>query len=236
MNVVVWNENIHEQRDPRVTELYPGGIHGYIASFLTDEDMSVRTATLDMPECGLTQELLDETDVLVWWGHIGHAKVPDEIVARVYKRVLEGMGLVVLHSGHASKIFEKLMGTPCHLKWRDNARERIWTIKPNHPIAQGIPESFSLPCEEMYGEPFGIPEPQEVVFMGWFNGGEVFRSGCTFVRNNGKIFYFQPGHETNPSYQNQYVQQIIRNGIRWCCPLNRKIGFGCPNTAPVEPC
>jgi len=199
MNVVVWNENIHEQRDPRVTDLYPGGIHGYIASFLTDPDIVVRTATLDMPQCGLTEEVLEETDVLVWWGHIGHAKVPDEIVERVHKRVLEGMGLVVLHSGHFSKIFKTLMGTSCNLKWRDDARERVWTIKPNHPIAQGIPESFSLPCEEMYGEPFGIPEPQEVVFMGWFDGGEVFRSGCTWIRGNGKVFYFQPGHETKCS-------------------------------------
>jgi len=236
MNVVVWNENIHEQRDPRVTDLYPGGIHGYIASFLTDPDIVVRTATLDMPQCGLTEEVLEETDVLVWWGHIGHAKVPDEIVERVHKRVLEGMGLVVLHSGHFSKIFKTLMGTSCNLKWRDDARERVWTIKPNHPIAQGIPESFSLPCEEMYGEPFGIPEPQEVVFMGWFDGGEVFRSGCTWIRGNGKVFYFQPGHETNPSYRNPYVQKIIRNAVRWCCPLNRKLPQICPNTAPVEPC
>jgi len=234
MNVVVWNENIHEQRDPRVTDLYPGGIHGYIASFLTDPDIVVRTATLDMPQCGLTEEVLEETDVLVWWGHIGHAKVPDEIVERVHKRVLEGMGLVVLHSGHFSKIFKTLMGTSCNLKWRDDARERVWTIKPNHPIAQGIPESFSLPCEEMYGEPFGIPEPQEVVFMGWFDGGEVFRSGCTWSR--GPAGNRRLCHETNPSYRNPYVQKIIRNAVRWCCPLNRKLPQICPNTAPVEPC
>lgn len=236
MNVIVWNENFHEQRDSRVTDLYPGGIHGYIASFLNDGHMNIRTATQDMPECGLNQEVLEETDVLVWWGHMLHDKVPDEIVERVQKRVLEGMGLVVLHSGHFSKIFRRLMGTPCNLKWRDDARERVWTIKPNHPIAQGIPESFSLHCEEMYGEPFGIPEPQEVVFMGWFDGGEVFRSGCTWIRGNGKVFYFQPGHETNPSYQNQYVQQIIRNAVRWCCPIHRKLEQICPNTAPVEPC
>ena len=236
MNVVVWNENYHEKTDPRVTELYPGGIHSYVASFLEDADVHVSTATLDMPECGLTQELLDETDVLIWWGHMRHHLVPDEVVERVHKRVLEGMGLVVLHSGHHSKIFKRLMGTSCNLKWRDGARERVWTVKPNHPIAEGIPESFSLPCEEMYGEPFGIPEPQEVVFLGWFNGGEVFRSGCTWVRDNGRIFYFQPGHETNTAFQNEYVRRIIRNAVKWCCPIQRKIELTCPQAEPLEQC
>lgn len=234
MNVVVWSENIHEKKNPKVTEIYPGGIHGYVASVLESEEVHVQVATLDMPECGLTQELLDETDVLVWWGHVGHNLVPDEIVDRVHTRVLEGMGLMVLHSGHHSKIFKRLMGTSCNLKWRDSARERIWTVNPNHPIAAGVPETFQLECEEMYGEPFGIPEPQEVVFIGWFNGGEVFRSGCTWVRGNGRVFYFQPGHETNASLKNEHVQQILRNGAKWCCPLNRKIQLTCPRTEPVE--
>lgn len=234
MNVVVWNENHHEKLDPRVLETYPGGIHGYVASFLESDDVHVRTATLDMEECGLTQEILEETDVLIWWGHMAHDRVPDEIVERVHKRVLEGMGFIALHSGHHSKIFRRLMGTTCNLKWRDGARERIWNIKPNHPIAAGVPETFSLPQEEMYGEPFGIPEPQEVLFLGWFNGGEVFRSGCTWVRDNGRIFYFQPGHETNPSLKNEYVQRIIRNAVKWCCPTNRKIELTCPHAEPVE--
>ena len=236
MKVTVWNENIHEKELPIVTEMYPGGIHGYVASFLETYDVQVRTATLDMPECGLTQQVLDETDVLVWWGHKGHKLVPDEIVDRVQQRVLEGMGLVVLHSGHHSKIFKRLMGTSCNLKWRDNARERIWTVQPNHPIAAGVPETFCLECEEMYGEPFGIPEPQEVVFMGWFNGGEVFRSGCTWVRGYGRIFYFQPGHETNASLRNEHVQRIIRNGVRWCCPVRRKIELVCPKFEALEQC
>lgn len=236
MNVVVWNENQQEKADPRITALYPGGIHAYVAAFLECEDIHVRTATLDMDECGLTQEILDETDVLIWWGHACHHLVPDEVVDRIHMRVLEGMGFIALHSAHFSKIFRRLMGTACSLKWRDNARERIWTVKPNHPIAQGIPETFSLECEEMYGEPFGIPEPQEVVFMGWFNGGEVFRSGCTWIRDNGRVFYFQPGHETNPSLQNEHVQRIIRNAVRWCCPINRKIELCCPHTEPLEQC
>lgn len=235
MKVTVWNENKHEKVDPIVTENYPGGLHEYIASFLKAEDVEVRTATLDMPECGLTQEVLDDTDVLVWWGHMAHGEVPDAIVDRVQTRVLEGMGLVVLHSGHHSKIFKRMMGTSCNLKWRDHARERLWTVQPNHPIAEGVPETFALECEEMYGEPFGIPEPQEVIFMGWFNGGEVFRSGCTWVRGNGRIFYFQPGHETNRSYQNEHVQRVIKNGVKWCCPIQRKIPLVCPHVLPLEP-
>lgn len=236
MKVVVWNENIHEKREAIVLENYPGGIHGYLASFLQDEDIEVKTATLDDPECGLTEEVLADTDVLLWWGHCGHGLVPDEVVDRVQQAVLSGMGLIVLHSGHHSKVFKRMMGTTCNLKWRDGARERIWTVKPNHPIAAGVPETFALDVEEMYGEPFDIADPQEVIFMGWFNGGEVFRSGCTWVRGNGKIFYFQPGHETNPSYRNEHVQRIIKNAVKWVCPAQKNIPLVCPHAQPLEGC
>lgn len=234
MKVTVWNENQHEKSEPRVTELYPGGLHEYIANFLRDDDVEVRTATLDDENCGLDDDVLDDTDVLIWWGHMAHNKVPDEVVDRVQQHILGGMGLIVLHSGHFSKIFRRMLGTTCSLKWRDGARERIWTIKPNHPIAEGIPDTFALDCEEMYGEAFDIPEPQEVVFMGWFNGGEVFRSGCTFVRGNGKIFYFQPGHETNPSFQNEYIQRIIKNAVKWACPVKKNIEITCPEFKALE--
>ena len=236
MKVVVWNENAHEKEDPRITEIYPGGLHGYIASFLKSDDVEVSTATLDDTDCGLTDEVLKETDVLIWWGHAVHDKVPDEVVERVHRYIMSGMGLIVLHSGHHSKIFKKINGTTCNLKWRDGARERIWTIKPNHPIAAGIPETFALDCEEMYGEPFDIAEPMETIFMGWFNGGELFRSGCTWVRGNGKIFYFQPGHETNKSFQNENVQKIIKNAVRWACPIKKNLPLECPQAEPVENC
>ena len=234
MKVTVWNENQHEKKDPRVLEYYPGGLHGYIANFLKCDDIEVRTATLDDEECGLTDEVLADTDVLVWWGHRAHDQVPDEVVDRVQKYVLSGMGLVVLHSGHHSKIFRRLMGTTCNLKWRDNTHERIWTIKPNHPIAEGVDETFVLDPEEMYGESFDIPNPEEIIFMGWFDGGEVFRSGCTWTRGHGKIFYFQPGHETNKSFQNANVQRIIKNAVKWACPIKKNIPLVCPNFAPLE--
>lgn len=234
MKVLVWNENIHEKEMPEILNLYPSGLHEYIASILRDETTVVSTATLDDPECGLTDEVLKETDVLIWWGHAGHDRVPDEIAERVHQYIMRGTGFIALHSAHHSKVFKKLMGTTCNLKWRDGTRERIWTIKPNHPIAQGVDETFVLDPEEMYGEPFDIPEPTETIFMGWFNGGEVFRSGCTWIRGNGKIFYFQPGHETNASLTEKNVQQILKNAVRWACPISKNLELDCPLFAPLE--
>ncbi len=217
MKVTVWNEYRHEQESDIVRNIYPEGIHQQIASFI--EDAEVTTATLDEPEHGLTEDVLNATDVLIWWGHKAHDEVDDAIVDRVQKRVLEGMGLVVLHSGHFSKIFKRLMGTGCDLKWREaDDKERIWTVMPGHPIAEGLPEFFELPKEEMYGEHFDIPAPEELVFISWFEGGEVFRSGATFKRGNGKIFYFRPGHETYPTYYDSNVQRVINNAVRWAKP------------------
>lgn len=215
-NVTIWNEFRHEKTDKEVQEMYPNGIHGQLAAFL-GEDFQVKTATLDEPEHGLTQDVLDNTDVLVWWGHIAHEEVKDEIVERVYQKVLQGMGLIVLHSGHLSKIFQKLMGTSCDLKWRENEEHcRMWNVNPGHPIMNGIGEYIELEKEETYGEHFDIPTPDELLLISWYPGGEVFRSGCTYTRGNGKIFYFQPGHETYPSYYNEKVQQVIKNAVLWC--------------------
>lgn len=234
MKVVIWNENYHEKIQPIVTENYPGGIHEYLKSVLACDEVEVTTATLDDPECGLTDEVLDETDVLIWWGHMRHHMVPDQVVARVYRHVLAGMGIIILHSGHYSKIFKKLMGTSGTLKWRAQDRERIWCIKPNHPIAAGVDETFVLDPEEMYGERFDIPDPEEIIFLGWFKGGEVFRSGCTWTRGQGKVFYFQPGHESNTAFRNENVQKILQNAIRWACPVKKNIPFDCIEVEPFE--
>lgn len=216
IHVTVWNEFRHEKAIDSVREIYPDGIHQVIADFLNlQEDISVTTATLDEPEHGLTEAVLNDTDVLIWWGHMAHGEVDDAIVERVHDHVLRGMGLIVLHSGHFSKIFRKLMGTSCTLRWRSDDRERLWCVNPAHPIAAGVPQSIDLPQEEMYGEFFDIPAPDEVVYLGWFRGGEVFRSGCTFHRGYGKIFYFQPGDENYPTYHNTTIQTIITNAVRW---------------------
>lgn len=232
MKVTVWNEYRHEQESDIVRNIYPEGIHQQIASFI--EDAEVTTATLDEPEHGLTEDVLNATDVLIWWGHKAHDEVDDAIVDRVQKRVLEGMGLVVLHSGHFSKIFKRLMGTGCDLKWREaDDKERIWTVMPGDLIAEGLPEFFELPKEEMYGEHFDIPAPEELVFISWFEGGEVFRSGATFKRGNGKIFYFRPGHETYPTYYDSNVQRVINNAVRWAKPsTNNYPVYG--NYQPLE--
>lgn len=220
--VTVWNEYRHEQTDAKVREVYPEGIHGQLANFLKEAGMEVKTATLEQPEHGLTEEVLKDTDVLIWWGHVAHQEVSDEIVDRVHRHVLRGMGLIVLHSAHMSKIFMKLMGTSCDLKWREaNERERLWVMDPSHPIAEGIGEYIELEQEEMYGAHFDVPAPEELIFVGWFEGGNVFPSGSTYRRGNGKIFYFQPGHETHPTYYHPDIQKVIINGVRWCAPVKR---------------
>lgn len=215
VKVTLWNE-YRQRTNPEVMKVYPEGIHEALRSGLNAYGFEMQIATLDQPEHGLTEEVLDQTDVLVWWGHMAHDEVEDEIVDRVHKRVLQGMGLIVLHSAHGSKIFMKLMGTPCTLKWREaDEKERIWIVKPNHAITAGLPEYIELDREEMYGEFFDIPDPEDLVLISWFEGGEVFRSGCTYSRGQGRIFYFRPGHETYPTYYREEIIRVIANAINW---------------------
>ena len=233
IRVTVWNEYVHEREYEGIAKIYPDGIHGCIADFLgREDDIEVRTATLDMDCHGLTDNVLENTDVLIWWGHAKHDDVDDRIVEKVKQRVLGGMGLIALHSAHFSKIMKSLLGTSMTLRWRDNDRERLWCVCPTHPIAAGVPLSIELPHEEMYGEYFDIPRPDDVVFTGWFAGGEVFRSGCTFTRGYGRIFYFQPGHEEFPTYYMPEIQRIIINAVRWTANKN---GFkGSPRCINAE--
>lgn len=228
IRVTVWNEYRHEQHSPEVREIYPDGIHNVIAGFLNEAGFQAQTATLDEPEHGLSETVLAGTDVLTWWGHMAHDEVDDAIVDRVQARVLEGMGLIVLHSGHFAKIFRRLMGTTCDLNWREvGEKERIWIVEPGHPIADGLPPYFEIPKAEMYGERFDIPSPETLVFLSWFEGGEVFRSGCCYQRGKGKIFYFRPGHETYPIFQQSEIQQVIINAVRWAVPGNGpQVRFG----------
>jgi trehalose utilization protein len=224
--VTVWNEFRQERSDPAVAAVYPDGIHGAIAAGLREAGLEVRVATLDEPEHGLSEAVLAETDVLTWWGHLAHDDVDDVVVERVHRRVLGGMGLVALHSGHFSKVFRRLMGTTCDLKWREaGERERVWVVDPSHPIAEGLGESFVIDHEEMYGEHFDIPAPDQLVLVSWFQGGEVFRSGCCYQRGRGRVFYFRPGHETYPTYFNADVRLVVANAVRWAAE-----GHGAPPT------
>ncbi|AUS77282.1 trehalose utilization protein ThuA [Actinoalloteichus sp. AHMU CJ021] len=225
--ITVWNENVHERTQPEVAERYPRGIHGAVAAAIADHlgpAASIRTATLDEPGQGLPPEVLDTTDVLVWWGHLAHDRVDDALVERVRERVLGGMGLVVLHSGHFSKVFTRLLGTTCALRWRNgDDRELVWTVDPRHPIAEGVPSPLVIDRQEMYGEFFDIPAPDELVFVSSFSGGEVFRSGVTFRRGHGRIFYFSPGDQDYPVYHHPDVRRVIANGVRWARP-DRPVG------------
>ena len=230
IKVTVWNEFFHEKTEEVVKNIYPEGIHKAIAEFLgKEDDIEVRTATLDDEDCGLTQEVLDDTDVLIWWGHVRHDLVPDEVVKRVQTEVLKGMGMIFLHSAHHSKPFKALMGTTCNLCWRESGDfERVWVVDPASPITQGLGKYFEIPHEEMYGERFDIPEPDRLVLLGWYEQGEVFRSGCCFKRGNGKIFYFQPGHESCPTYYIPEVQLVLKNAVRWAKPEFRAKELVCP--------
>jgi len=217
IRVTVWNEFRHEKSHDYVRKVYPNGIHEAIKEGLEQAGgFKVRTATLDEPSHGLTDAVLKDTDVMTWWGHMAHGDVKDEIVAKVHRRVLEGMGLIVLHSGHYSKIFRALMGTTCSLKWREaDERELVWNVAPGHPITEGIGECIDLEKQEMYGEPFRIPEPDQLIFVSWFEGGNVFRSGCCYNRGAGRVFYFSPGHESYPIFKQAEIRRVIANACRW---------------------
>ena len=230
LRVTVWNENRHENYPDSLTaRLYPTGMHGAIAAGLTSllgSAVEVRTATLDEPEHGLPQSVVDSTDVLLWWGHEAHPEVDDAVVERVYEAVHGGMGIIVLHSGHYSKIFTKLMGTTCSLRWRnDGDRELVWTVDPTHPIAQGVPDPLVIEAQEMYGEFFDIPTPDELIFISSFTGGEVFRSGATWTRGHGRVFYFSPGDQEYPVYNDPSIHRVLANGVQWAAPTRRGLAL-----------
>ncbi|MEV4535934.1 ThuA domain-containing protein [Asanoa sp. NPDC049518] len=236
IRVTVWGEGRHEKRDANVAALYPSGMHETIAAGIAScagAAVSVRCVTLDDPAQGLPPAVLDTTDVLTWWGHIAHDEVSDELVDRVQEAVLAGMGLVVLHSGHWSKIFKRLMGTSCALRWRNgDDRELVWTVDPAHPVAAGVPSPISIPQQEMYGEFFDIPAPDELVFVSSFTGGEVFRSGCAWRRGRGRVFYFSPGDQDYPVYHHPDVRRVIANAAVWAAPASPRSSTPIAYAAP----
>src|SRR5918998_399233 len=226
IRVTVWGENVHERTEEPVRALYPDGMHAAIAAGLTarlGDRVRVRTATLEQPEHGLPAAVLAETDVLTWWGHAAHEEVQDAVVDRVHDAVLGGMGFLALHSAHYAKPFRRLLGTSCSLRWRhEGERELVWTVDPAHPIAAGVPQPIVIEAQEMYGEHFDIPAPDELVFVSSFAGGEVFRSGCCFRRGAGRIFYFSPGDQAYPIYHHADVRRVIANAVGWAAPRVRR--------------
>ena len=227
LRVTVWGENVHEDEE-HVRALYPEGMHATIAAGLSEllgDRVQTRTATLQEPEHGLGRDVLDATDVLTWWGHAAHERVDDAVAERVHHAVLGGMGLLVLHSGHYAKPFRLLLGTSCSLRWRNEGeRELVWTVAPSHPIAAGVPHPIVIDAHEMYGEPFDIPAPDELVFVSSFAGGEVFRGGACFTRGSGRIFYFSPGDQEYPIYHHPDVRRVIANAVQWAAPSRERHG------------
>ena len=222
IRVTIWNEYIHERELPEIAAVYPEGIHNQIASFLSlDSELTIRCSTLQDPDQGLSEDILNDTDVLIYWAHCAHEEVSDETVERVVKHIRRGMGFIGLHSAHYCKILRNILGTTMTLNWKDDDSERLFVTCPSHPIAAGIDSVIELPDEELYGEYFDIPKPDDVIFTGWFKSGAVFRSGVTFTRGNGRIFYFQPGHEAYPIYYNPQIQKIINNAVHWAVPTTR---------------
>lgn len=236
IRVTVWNEFRHEKVHEAVRKVYPEGIHAPIAGHLGSQPgIEVRTATLDEPDHGLTEEVLSSTDVLIWWSHMAHDAVSQEVVSRTHARVLEGMGLIALHSSQGSKILRQVLGTSCSVHWREaGEKERLWNMEPGHPITEGIGDYFELPHVEMYGERFDIPTPDKLIFISWFQGGEVFQSGCTWERGHGRVFYFRPGHETYPIYYDGNVMKVLTNAVRWAAPRVWKKQES-PKVEPIEP-
>lgn len=238
IRVTVWNEFRHEKNKENVKALYPNGLHAVVGDFLAETgDMEITLAALDDEDQGLPDEVLDNTDVLIWWGHTAHKEVSDGLVAKIQKRVYLGkMGFVGLHSAHHSKPFRAIVGTNGNLQWGRNQREVVWNLMPSHPIAAGIPDHFLIEEEEMYSEPFYIPQPDALVFGSWFEDGNILRSGCCFIRGAGKVFWFQPGHETCKSFFNPYVRRIITNAVYWAVPSvdGQIIENKCPHiTEPI---
>ncbi|MEF8973864.1 MAG: ThuA domain-containing protein [Haloarcula sp.] len=217
--VTVWNENHHELATGPADAMYPDGIHTTLAKMLVSYGHTVRTATLDDPEHGLSDESLAETDVLLWWGDVAHDAVNDAVADRIERAVRDGMGFIPLHSSHESKPFESLMGTTGVLRRREEGeREHVWVVDPNHPITDGLPAEFELDRAEIYGRRFDLPVPDTLVTVSWCDDGTVFPSGCCYHRGAGRVFYFQPGHETFPVYHHPVVQKLLHNAVTWAAP------------------
>ena len=224
-----WSEETRikmTKRADEIAEAHEGGaIHDTLKKIVEETgDVCVKhIGSVDMPECGLTEEVLEDTDVLLWWSHIAQEQVPYEVALRVRDHVQKGMGVIFLHSAHMCRPMQLLLGTSCTLRWREGDKERLWCANPTHPIAKGVPECIYLEEEEMYGEYFDIPKPDELIFIGGFEGGEVFRSGCVWNRGYGKVFYFQPGHETYRSYFNPDIRRIIQNGVHYVANTEQRL-------------
>ncbi len=270
LKVVVWDE-----RQPAQKQAYENFLGNRIADHLkTLPGLSVQSVALDDPAQGLSDEILGDCHVLIWWGHVRQAEVAPEVGIRIVDRIKQGkLALIALHSAHWSTPFIEAMNersrqdlarlgppsastleipppkrntvpgdndrlTPyvqtrkfpdgkvardlhlpicCFPAYRNDGKPSyLRVLKPEHPIVQGVPASgFTIPHEEMYNEPFHVPEPDEVILEERWETGEWFRGGMLWTLGKGKVFYFRPGHETYPTYQQEYPLMIVANAVNW---------------------
>jgi trehalose utilization protein len=234
LTVTIFNEYVTQKEQPDAMEVYPDGIHPVLVDVVERAGHDTRVALFSDSEHGLTKDVVAETDVLVYWSHARNEEFEDRVVDRVQDAVLDGMGLVMLHSARRSKLFMRLMGTDCNVRgYRDaDETERVWVVDPAHPVVDGLESEFiELPESQLVAEPFEIPTPIETPLISWIEGGEVFRSGCTFKRGRGKVFFFGPGHETQPVYHMNEVQTVLQNAVEWAKPIDGPTG---PQLGPTE--
>lgn len=215
-NVLVWSEEtVHD-------DVYPNDINSAVAEHLNEHPEFVAQAVhIDEPDQGVSEDRLEWADALVWWGHARHDDVREETVDRVEEYVTEeGVGFLALHSAHYALTFKRLVGASGDLgevRWEDippGETEELEVVDPDHPIAAGV-EDFTLPEVEMFGEPFDVPEPDDVVLHSTFPEGGEFRSLCTFTFGAARGAYFRPGHEEFRIYHDENVRRVVANAVRW---------------------
>jgi len=273
VKVVVWDE-----QQPAQKQAYSSFLGNSVAEHLgAQPGISVRSVNINDPGQGLAGGVLDDCQVLIWWGHVRHAEISAETGRSIVERIKDGkLSLVALHSAHWSTPFVEAMNertrldvvgkfhsegnerleitfvspaqrymvpkadarvTP-YVSWRkfpdglakatvhlplccfpayrgDGKPSRVTLLKPDHPIAQGIPKEFEIPQTEMYDEPFHVPQPDEVILEERWAAGEWFRSGAVWKLGKGRVFYFRPGHETYPIYKQPIPLKIMTNSVRW---------------------
>lgn len=217
MRILIYNEGRDERNKPEVLTIYPkeiGGALSHIVSQIPNSEIIDILSMYNVKE-KLTNNLLESVDLLLYWSHGGNSQFPDELAKLIQDHVLRGMGFVVLHSAIGSKPFKALMGTTCSIHYRHDDFERMTCCNPLHPIAAGLPLHIELDKEESYGEYIDVPKPDDIIYLGWFDSGEVCRSVMTWTRGYGKVVFIQPGHETNSSYHNPYIQKLIVNSCIW---------------------
>lgn len=214
--VLVWSEGTAPKN------VYPNDINAAIAEGLKPlKGWEVQAVSINDPDQGLPDDLLNSASALIWWGHQRHGDVKDELVAKIKTRVTEeGMGFIATHSAHYSKALKAILGTPCGWSYYtdDGAKLDMVVKAPTHPICKGV-KDFTIPHTERYGDPFQCPTPETVLFDGIYtmkdDKTEHCLQGFTWTIGKGRVMYFQPGHEGYPIYFMPEVQQIFRNGVQW---------------------